>query len=114
MMKTLNKLSYCINLLSLRKNIQAELNLNFNITEKYKEYIYDFKQAVMLLNRTIEENDQIAIQCALTRVRITSLNLSNLYADIIDDVVSINSQDLWPEIPEDYKIPDHYNYPQNK
>ncbi|WP_387467498.1 hypothetical protein ACSLVK_19040 [Photorhabdus tasmaniensis] len=114
MMETMNKLSYCLNLLSLRKNIQAELNINSDIIEKYEEYIYDFEQATALLNRTIEENDPIAIQCALTRVRIASLNLSNLYGDLIDDVVLINSQDSWPKIPEDYKIPDHYNYPSQK
>ncbi|WP_350307657.1 MULTISPECIES: hypothetical protein [Photorhabdus] len=88
--------------------------MNSDIIEKYKEYIYDLEQATMLLNKTIEDNDQIAIQCALTRIRIASLNLSNLYEDIIDDVVLINNQDSWPEIPEDYKIPEHYDYPSKK
>ncbi len=114
MMETLNKLNYCLNCLSLRKNIRVELNMNSDIIEKYKEYIYDLEQATMLLNKTIEDNDQIAIQCALTRIRIASLNLSNLYEDIIDDVVLINNQDSWPEIPEDYKIPEHYDYPSKK
>ncbi|MGL4764424.1 MAG: hypothetical protein ACRC2N_05280 [Aeromonas sp.] len=81
-----------------------------DMVENYERYINEFESAVELLSKTIENNDKVAIQCALTRVRIASLNLSNCYHDVVDDVVLINKSESWPAIPNDYKIPEHYNY----
>ncbi|MFP2469251.1 hypothetical protein ACLEUK_14185 [Pseudescherichia vulneris] len=89
----------------------ADLNIS-DVAGNYECYVNDFKLAVKLLGETIENDDKIAIQCALTRVRIASLNLSNIYQDVIDDVLLINKSDSWPAIPEGYQIPEHYNYPK--
>lgn len=91
-----------------QKNL-ADLNI-LDVVESYERYTREFKQAVELLGETVKEDDKVAIQCALTRVRIASLNLSNSYQDIIDDVVLINKSELWPAIPDGYQIPEHYNY----
>ena len=92
------------------KKSQSTLNIS-DVVENYEGYIRDFKSAVALLSKAIKADDKITIQCALTRVRISSLNLSNSYQDIIDDVMLINSHDSWTEIPDDYQIPEHYDYP---
>lgn len=89
----------------------ADLNIS-DVAESYERYVREFKLAVELLGKTVEEDDKVAIQCALTRVRMASLNLSNTYQDIIDDVVLINKSESWPAIPDDYQIPEHYNYPK--
>lgn len=101
------------NLTSIFPDEGSKVDLNISdVVEAYDRYVSDFKLAVELLGKTIEEDDKIAIQCALTRVRMASLNLSNAYQDIIDDVVLINKSDLWPSIPEGYQIPECYNYPK--
>ncbi|MBF7995934.1 hypothetical protein [Rahnella laticis] len=114
MIETLNKLRRDLNSILSEPTSQVEMNITSDIVENYEGYVNGFKRAVELLDRTICENDPLAIQCALTRVRIASLNLSNLYQDIIDDVVLINKQDSWPAIPDDYKMPEIYNYPSEK
>ena len=97
--------------ISQDKRYLADLNMP-EVAENYEQYANEFNCAVELLGKTIAGDDRIAIQCALTRVRIASLNLSNIYQDVIDDVVLINKSDSWPTIPEGYKIPGHFNYPK--
>lgn len=111
MIDSIKKLEHDLTSALINKNNQSDLNIS-DVAENYERYIRDFKLAVELLGKTVEEDDKIAIQCALTRVRIASLNLSNIYQDIIDDVVLINKSDSWPAIPENYQIPEHYNYPK--
>ncbi|YCH31509.1 hypothetical protein M1D48_05515 [Erwinia sp. D4-22] len=111
MMSSLSRLKCSLLTLWAEKNIVTGINIESDVVENYENYAVDFFKAIKLLEKTIKEKDQVAIRCALTRVRIASLNMSNLYQDIIDDVVMINQQDSWPEIPEGYKLPDRYNDP---
>ncbi|WP_313758265.1 hypothetical protein [Atlantibacter hermannii] len=108
MIDILEELKCCFTMISPDKNMQEKLNI-FYLYENYDSYADEFKSAVETLRNTIEENDKIAIQCALTRIRIASLNLSNLYQDIIDDAILINKHDSWPDIPESYKLPESYS-----
>lgn len=111
MIDSMKKLKHDLVNIFPNKKGQSDLNI-LDVAENYERYVGDFKLAVELLRKTVEEDDKIAMQCALTRVRIASLNLSNSYQDIIDDVVLINKSDLWPVIPEGYQIPECYNYPK--
>lgn len=85
------------------QNILESLNIGY-VNENYEAYLHDFKLAVKLLGEKINENDKVAIQCALTRVKLASLNMSNIFQDIMDDVILINKHDSWPPIPENYKF----------
>jgi hypothetical protein len=104
-MKTLMELNSSLSEIASE---QDELNIGY-VSDNYDRYTEEFKVAVRLLHETVGENDKIAIQCALTRVRIASLNLSNVYQDIIDDVMLINKYESWPAIPDGYKLPEKYN-----
>jgi hypothetical protein len=109
MIGTLEKLRSSLIAISFGEEIKTQMNIDPDLIENYEIYLSDFVNSVELLNKIVSENDQVSVQCALTRVRIASLNLTNFYQDIIDDVVLINQQDSWPEIPEDYKLPECYN-----
>ncbi|NIF47134.1 hypothetical protein F3J28_05075 [Enterobacter sp. Ap-1006] len=109
MMSSLNRLKCSLLTLMVEKKIASSINIESDVVGNYEKYSADFLNATKLLEETIKEKDQVAIRCALTRVRIASLNMSNLYQDIIDDVVMINQQDSWPEIPEGYKLPARYS-----
>lgn len=111
MTETLNSLSCSLLAIAPEKRILDGLNIT-DANDSYDKYLTEFDMAVELLRRTVDKKDKVAIQCALTRVRIASLNLSNTYQDIIDDVILINGHESWPSIPEDYKIPEEYNEPQ--
>ncbi|MDF7667822.1 hypothetical protein PT273_08220 [Orbaceae bacterium ESL0727] len=108
MIKILDRLK--CDLINILPNKEKQIDLNiFDLIETHEKYINEFKQAILLLDKTIENNDEIAIQCALTRVRLAALNLSNDYQDIIDDVILVNQDKSWKSIPEDYKLPEIYN-----
>lgn len=111
MMSPLKRLKCSLLTLWVEKKIASSINIESDFVENYEAYATDFLNATKLLEKTIKEQDQVAIRCALTRLRMASLNMSNLYQDIIDDVVMINQQDSWPEIPEGYKLPDRYSDP---
>ncbi|WP_448310741.1 hypothetical protein [Pantoea sp. PGP6] len=111
MMSTLSRLKSSLLTLWAEKKVASGINIESGVVENYENYVADFFKATKLLEKTIKEKDQVAIRCALTRVRMASLNMSNLYQDIIDDVVTINQQESWPEIPEGYKLPDRYSEP---
>jgi hypothetical protein len=110
-MSSLKRLKCSLLPLWVEKKIAPSINIESDVVENYEAYAADFLNATRLLEKTIKEQDQVAIRCALTRVRIASLNMSNLYQDIVDDVIIINQQDSWPEIPEGYKLPDRYSEP---
>ncbi|MCW7762534.1 hypothetical protein OPS06_11770 [Photorhabdus sp. JAR] len=66
--------------------------------------------------KALDQNDMVAVQTALVIARIYAMNLRNFFDGIFEDIEMIGWTDRyhWPKIPEDYKIPDHYNYPKNK
>lgn len=111
MTEILEDLSRSLLAITPEKSILDDLNIN-DVNDNYDKYETEFKMAVELLHKTVDKKDKVAIQCALTRIRIASLNLSNVYQDIIDDVTLINDHKSWPAIPEGYKIPEEYNVPQ--
>ncbi|CCW30105.1 hypothetical protein ABLA30_03330 [Xenorhabdus nematophila] len=114
MIDTLEKLRSSLIAISFEEEIKSQMNIDADLSENYEGYLVDFANSVELLSKTVSANDQISTQCALTRVRMASLNLVNFYQDVIDDVVLINQQDSWPEIPEGYKLPEYYNCSSDK
>ncbi|MBD2815649.1 hypothetical protein ID850_12915 [Xenorhabdus sp. Flor] len=114
MIDTLEKLRSSLIAISFEEKIKSQMSIDSDLIENYEGYLVDFANSVELLSKTVSANDQISIQCALTRVRMASLNLVNLYQDVIDDVVLINQQDSWPKIPEGYRLPEHYSCSSDK
>jgi len=56
-------------------------------------------------------DDKVAIQAALVYIRVYSMNLSGFFDAFKEDADALLKSSDWPGIPEDYKIPAHYNYP---
>ncbi|MCS4270618.1 MULTISPECIES: hypothetical protein [Raoultella] len=108
MTKIINDLTRSLLGIAPEENILDALNIS-DVSNNFERYVAEFNMAVALLNRTVEKEDKVAIQCALTRVRIASLNLSNAYQDIIDDVILINKHESWPKIPDDYQLSEKYS-----
>ncbi|WP_118985764.1 hypothetical protein [Photorhabdus sp. CRCIA-P01] len=87
-------------------NLDEELNLSIN------RLLDDFS----LLQKALDQEDMIAVQAALNRARANSMDLSNFFENICEDIEMIGWTDRynWPKTPKDYEIPDHYNYPENQ
>ena len=93
---------------SFESGIAEGLNVS-DVARRYEGYLEDFRLAVALFRGTVEVDDKVAMQCALTRVRVSALNISGLYQDLIDDVLLVNGQKTWPSIPEGYVLPARYS-----
>lgn len=67
-----------------------------------------------LLTNALYEKDLVTVKCALVMARLYSLNLSNLFLNIFEDIEKIGWSEEFklPNVPDDYQIPEHYNYPK--
>ncbi|MGJ8517581.1 hypothetical protein [Carnimonas bestiolae] len=65
-----------------------------------------------LLKDSYQRNDLITVQCALVRTRSDLLGPSNFFRDLSDDIkeLFLAKKGELPEIPEEYDIPESYNY----
>ncbi|OVZ84548.1 hypothetical protein [Yersinia alsatica] len=57
------------------------------------------------------DGDKVAIQAALVYIRVYSMNLSSFFDAFKEDADSLLRSSDWPDIPEHYEIPVHYNCP---
>ncbi|WP_213993643.1 hypothetical protein [Sodalis sp. dw_96] len=87
------------------------IDTNLDLDRELEKQISCLQDAVVLLGKTRDAEDEIATQAALVFIRVYAMRLSNFFEDIKDDADLLNSIPGWPEIPENYKIPEHYNFP---
>ncbi len=64
-----------------------------------------------LLEKANSNDDKVTLQVALVFIRVYSMNLSSFFDAFKEDADTLLESTDWPSIPEDYKIPSHYNYP---
>ncbi|MDR9889561.1 hypothetical protein O7047_04830 [Pseudenterobacter timonensis] len=72
----------------------------------------NLKIELELLMSAIQRKDFVTAKCALVMIKVFSLNLSNFFLNIFEDIEKVgwSEQSHLPDIPENYQIPDHYNY----
>lgn len=69
------------------------------------------KNAKELLKQAKLNDDKIAMQAALVYIRVYAMGLSSFFDAFKEDADTLLRSSKWPDIPENYKIPEHYNYP---
>ncbi|WBG91737.1 hypothetical protein N5580_04055 [Pantoea piersonii] len=67
--------------------------------------------ATELLRKAKESDDKITMQAALVYIRSSSTRLSGFFENITDDADLFLKKNDWPDIPDDYQVPEDYNYP---
>ncbi|RPH22321.1 hypothetical protein EHN07_16945 [Buttiauxella warmboldiae] len=103
----------------------AESNIDFADDEWSIDYHLDLDKELRdelaklqieldLLTNALKEKDLVTAKYALVMARLFSLNLSNFFLNIFEDIEKVGwSEEIkLPAIPEDYQIPEHYNYPK--
>ncbi|MFJ3260832.1 hypothetical protein ACIPK7_11315 [Pseudomonas sp. NPDC086581] len=113
-MMALNEVKGLVSSLADSQGVSGEWSINgdVNIDEELSKYLANFKIELELLSKAVGENDLITAKCALVMMRLYSLNLSNLFLDIFEDIerVGWSKEGALPNVPEGYQIPDSYNY----
>ena len=88
-------------------SVDYRIDLQKDFTEELKKMQYGLD----LYAAAMAQGDRLAASAALMDVRIATQALSVFFDCFTDDLIRVKRQDFdWPEFPEDYKIPAHYNY----
>ncbi|XBS68908.1 hypothetical protein ABK905_20455 [Acerihabitans sp. KWT182] len=80
------------------------------MNEKFQTRLNFLNQTIFFLDNVHSEKDELAMQTALLILRAQSMGLADFFNAIVNDIESILNKPKWIEIPEDYKIPKHYNF----
>ncbi|MBS9434687.1 hypothetical protein CE143_06815 [Photorhabdus luminescens] len=94
-------------------NVTDNLLIDYesDLNEMYLLDMHRLKEAICLLQKAQLIDDKITMQAALVYIRVHSMRLSGFFEDIKDDSDTFLKNSEWPNIPENYQVPEHYNYP---
>ncbi|WP_225084879.1 hypothetical protein [Pectobacterium colocasium] len=88
-----------------------DLSIDYNgqLNEQFLKQLTLLKVHTDLLNKASAENDELAMQSALLKLRSHAMTLSSFFESIAEDSEMLLKIDSWPAIPEGYQLPDHYD-----
>lgn len=86
-------------------------NTEADLEDTFKSNMSILEDSVKFLSQAREANDDITTQVALVRISIRAMRISNFFLDFNDDADMLLRATDWPDIPENYKVPEHYHYP---
>lgn len=86
------------------------INYKGSIIDRLDRQLFLLKENTELLSQARKENDELAMQAALLRIRSHSMSLSSFFDAIAEDATLLIKADGWPDIPENYQVPRHYNF----
>lgn len=82
-----------------------------SIVVRFDRQLSLLKENTELLTQAKKENDELAMEVALLRIRTHAMSLFGFFDAIAEDATLLTKMDGWPDIPENYQVPEHYNYP---
>lgn len=90
------------------------IDYQLDLDKEMRDELEKLQIELDLLTNALREKDLVTAKHALVMSRIFSLNLSNLFLNIFEDIEKIgwSEESKLPAIPEGYQIPEHYNYPK--
>jgi hypothetical protein len=90
------------------------INYKINQNEEFIGILSNFQKEIKLLNQAITNNDLLTSIRAIVRAKVYSQLLADFFEKINDDIFQLGwgdeLKDKWPDIPEGYKVPAHYDY----
>lgn len=93
--------------------IHDSWNIDYKVDiqkEYYLKELSSLAEAMSLFERAIKKGDDLTAKCALVDAEIRADMLSDFFSAIKADIGRVSRQFSWPKIPENYEIPDDYNY----
>lgn len=120
-MTELNKVKGAIQVLSALSDNESsfdekEWSIDYqqDLDKELDNDLNNLKIELDLLMSAVQNKDFVTAKCALVMARLFSLNLSNFFLNIFEDIEKVgwSEQNNLPGVPEDYQIPEHYNYPK--
>ena len=93
----------------------AKWNLNYkrSLDANIKKYAQNLLSAVDLSRAAMAREDKLTVTAALIYAKIFSTQLADAFSEVSAEfqrVLHEDSRFKWPIIPDDFKIPESYNY----
>lgn len=106
------KSSYVQIMERLSSEIEGELFIKDkkDLDDLFYKDIIKLSDAAKLLKCAKAANDEITVQAALVYIRAYAMRLSGFFEDFKDDADILLKASSWPDMPENYQVPEHYNY----
>ncbi|MBP2153422.1 hypothetical protein [Erwinia rhapontici] len=105
--------SYVQMMASLSSEVEDELLIDekSDVDEVFYHYLHKLNDSVVLLKNAKSAGDELTVQAALVYIRVYSIRLSGFFEDIKDDTDTLLKLSVWPDMPENYQVPEHYKFP---
>lgn len=81
-----------------------------NWQEGFLRDLRGLREAMRLFEAAIAQGDMVTACCAIVHAGVRSGSLASDFERMSNDFTTMLRTPGWSEIPEDYKIPEHYNY----
>ncbi|MHC5226278.1 hypothetical protein [Ignatzschineria sp. LJL83] len=100
----------------LKEDLIQDWSIDYKIdlNEEFNSIVKDLFQEMKLLTQAREKEDDLTALIAIIGAKVKSQSLMNFFIDIHDDIERLMWGDefvgKWPSIPEEYKIPEDYDY----
>lgn len=102
----------------LKNNIGKELNEdelylaeNYSVIDSIQQDMDNLNLAIKLFLKAKENNDELAMRAALLHIRSFMMGVYGVFYQTVEDIDRFFKLPDEISFPEDYKIPEHYNYP---
>lgn len=112
--KIKNTYMQLIQAMSMKPSVCDDLMVDYdsNLDLLFLSDIEKLFAATELLSKAKELDDKVTVQAALVYIRSSSIRLSGFFENITDDADIFLKENDWPDIPDNYQVPEHYNYPK--
>ncbi|MCW2481587.1 hypothetical protein [Candidatus Symbiopectobacterium sp. NZEC135] len=84
---------------------------DYSLVESIQKDINNINLAIDLFIEAKKNNDVLAMRAALLHIRCFMLGVSGVFRQTVDDIDRLFKLPTDISFPENYKLPEHYNYP---
>jgi hypothetical protein len=93
---------------------KEKLSLDYlvDLDEKFQNNMIRLQNAISLLRKARIAKDDMAVRAALVYIKIFTMGLSNFFDNIKDDTLLLSKALRSSDMPDDYQVPEHYNFPR--
>jgi len=97
-----------------KDNFQDEdfyLAEDYSLVDSIKKDIKNINISIELFLNAKNNNDELAMRAALLRIRSFMMGVYGVFYQTVEDIDRFFELSKEITFPEEYKIPEHYNYP---
>lgn len=88
------------------------VNYNTSLENQLIKQLTFLQSKTNLFSESCRCNDEVTMKACLLEIRTHAMSLSGFFDAIAEDATLLIRADGWPDIPENYQVPEHYNYPK--